>query len=114
MHDIHLYAHIISFLFLIQLQKELAAVVKSDLPKDEEVRGTWSNFLEKINQKVEIEASKSNLQKLRDQHEEEKLLYSDKTACKCSLVYMYPVMIKLIRFTSVYICSASTGTSVWT
>lgn len=45
------------FLFLIQLHKELAAVVKNDLPKDEEVKSTWSKFLEKINQKVEIEAT---------------------------------------------------------
>jgi hypothetical protein len=47
--------------------------VKSDLPEEEEIRSTWSKFLEKINRKVEIEASKSNLQKLRDQYEEEKL-----------------------------------------
>ena len=57
-----MYTH--NIIFLIQLQKELAAVVKSDLTKDEEVRSTWTEFLEKINRKVEIEASKSNLQKL--------------------------------------------------
>lgn len=60
--------------------------MKSDLPEEEEVRSTWSKFLKKINRKVEIEASKSNLQKLRDQYEEEKLLFSDEVACKCSLV----------------------------
>ena len=73
--------------------------MKSDLPEDDEVRSTWSKFLEKVNRKVEIEASKSNLQKLRDQHEEEKLLYPDESACKCSLVYLYSVRIKLIYFT---------------
>ena len=55
--------------------------MKSDLPEDDEIRSTWSKFLEKINRKVEIEASKSNLQRLRDQHEEEKLLYPDESAC---------------------------------
>ena len=67
--------------------------MKSDLPEDDEIKSTWRKFLEKINRKVEIEASKSNLQKLRDQHEEEKLLYPDENACKCSLVYI-PVFCK--------------------
>ena len=66
--------------FLNSASKGAAALVKSDLPKDEEIRSTWTEFLDKINRKVEIEASKSNLQKLRDHHEEEKLLYSDEIA----------------------------------
>ena len=67
--------------------------MKSDLPEDDEIKSTWRKFLEKINRKVEIEASKSNLQKLRDQHEEEKLLYPDENPCKCSLVYLYSARI---------------------
>ena len=84
--------------------------MKSDLPKDEEVRSTWSKFLEKISRKVEIEASKSNLQKLRDQHEEEKLLYFNEVARKCSLVYTYLYLVPTCIW---YICSASTRSSVW-
>ena len=61
-------------------------VLKCDLPEEEDIKDTWSDFLQKVNRKVDIEASKTNLQKLKDEYENKKLLYSDEAACKCSCV----------------------------
>jgi len=90
------------------LQREFVEVLKCDLPEEEDIKDTWSDFLQKVNRNFDIEASMTNLQKLKDEYENKKLLYSDEAACKCSCVTsVCPTMCRkptMICISIVYTC----------